>query len=164
VYRYDFTGLETEPLYRMTTLSDEPSKAMQFTGTVRMHPNGSVVYVANRTLGAYKEGDRKILAKGGDNIAVFSIDPHSGLPALLQNIDSEGTMPRTMAIDPSGEFLIVANQFEIKAFDGDDLKTVPQSLIVFRIAPDGQLTRAARHALELGSKPMIWMDLVRASK
>lgn len=88
----------------------------------------------------------------------------SGRPTLLQNIDSEGIMPRTMAIDQSGEFLIVANQFEIEAFDGDLRKTVPQSLMVFRIAPDGQLTRAVGHELELVSRPMIWMDLLAAPK
>ncbi|HEV2325819.1 MAG TPA: lactonase family protein [Terracidiphilus sp.] len=45
-----------------------------------------------------------------NNIAVFSIDPQSGVPYPLQFVSSEGIMPRHFALDLSGIWLAVANQ------------------------------------------------------
>jgi 6-phosphogluconolactonase len=59
-------------------------------------PSGRFLYTSTR--GAQNE------------IASFSIDPHSGFPRPLQFISSEGIMPRHIALDPSGSWLAVANQ------------------------------------------------------
>lgn len=45
-----------------------------------------------------------------NNIAVFSIDPHSGMPHPIQFISSDGIMPRHFALDLSGFWLAVENQ------------------------------------------------------
>ena len=161
VYRYDSSGLDPEPLFRTTTLfAGGPSKGVQYAGTVRMHPSGRFVYVANRTLGFHEEDGKKLLTTGGDDIAVFEIDPQSGCPTPLERIDSEGVMPRTIATDPAGDVLVVANQFAVEAFDDEQMKCVPQSLVLYRIAADGGLTRAKRYELEMDQKPMIWMDVL----
>ena len=162
VYRYDSSGFASEPLFTETTIFGGASKGDQYAGTVRMHPSGRFVYIANRTMGTYEEDGRVFLTKGGDDIAVFTIDPESGRPTPMQRIDAEGIMPRTMAFDPAGELLVVANQFTVEAYDGDVVRRVPQALMLYQIAQDGRLTRVGRHELEIGTKPMIWMDLFPA--
>jgi 6-phosphogluconolactonase len=60
-----------------------------------LHPNGKLLYASNR---------------GHSNtIAIFRID-HDGLPVPAGHVSSNGTVPRFFNIDPSGKFLIAANQ------------------------------------------------------
>jgi 6-phosphogluconolactonase len=60
-----------------------------------LHPNGKFLYVSNR---------------GNSNtLAIFRID-HEGLPVPAGHVPTYGTIPRFFNIDPSGNFLIVANQ------------------------------------------------------
>jgi len=160
VYRYDHKGFDPEPLFVHTTLFGGASKAMQLCGTVKIHPNGRYVYVANRTLGWYEENGKKMLAKGGDDIAVFEIDALTGGLTPLQRIDSEGIMPRTMSFDAEAKLLIVANQFEVEALEGTEIKHIPQSLAVYKINIDGRLELANKYPLSKYQKPMIWMDVL----
>jgi len=80
-----------------------------------LHPNGKFLYVSNR---------------GNSNtIAIFRID-RDGLPVPAGHVPSYGTLPRFFNIDPSGKFLVAANQGS-----GD--------LVTFAIDPSsGALTRA----------------------
>jgi 6-phosphogluconolactonase len=75
---------------------------------IQLHPNGRVVYGANR---------------GHDSIVVVGLDPDSGRLSPLDHQPCGGTTPRDMAIDPSGHFLLVANQnsdlVSVHAIDGD---------------------------------------------
>lgn len=49
--------------------------------------------------------------RGVDTIVTFDIDPQSGkLTGPTSEVDSRGSMPRGMTIDPSGKWLVVANQ------------------------------------------------------
>jgi 6-phosphogluconolactonase len=79
-----------------------------------LHPNGKFLYVSNR---------------GNSNtIAIFHLD-HEGLPVPAGHVSSNGKLPRFFNIDPSGNFLIAANQGS-----GD--------LVTFAIDPSsGALTR-----------------------
>jgi 6-phosphogluconolactonase len=124
------------------------------------HESRNNLYVANRTLGWYEENGKKILAKGGDDIAVFEIDDITGCPTAVQRIDSEGIMPRTMSFDADGKLLIVANQFEVEALDGSEMRQIPQSLVVYKINPNGRLELAIKYELKAHQKPMIWMDVL----
>ena len=45
-----------------------------------------------------------------------------------------------MTIDPTGHFLVVANQKEVPKKDGDKIIKVEPNLSVFRIGDDGKLT------------------------
>ena len=77
---------------------------------IAVHPNDRFVYVSNR---------------GANSIAVFAIDRGAtekevGTLKAAGTFPSGGKTPRNFAIDPTGTYLIAANQ------DGD-------SLVVFRI-------------------------------
>jgi 6-phosphogluconolactonase len=41
---------------------------------------------------------------------VFEIDPLSGKLQLIQHVSTQGNWPRNFTLDPSGRFLLVANQ------------------------------------------------------
>lgn len=62
---------------------------------IAIHPNGKFLYTSNR---------------GADDIAVFSIDQHSGKLMLVAHISTFGKEPRHFTIDPTGKRLLVANQ------------------------------------------------------
>jgi 6-phosphogluconolactonase len=49
-------------------------------------------------------------APGANTISVFAVDAKTGNLSLIQNIFCDGDFPRGMGIDPSGHWLIVANQ------------------------------------------------------
>jgi 6-phosphogluconolactonase len=79
-----------------------------------LHPNGKFLYTSNRS--------------HSNTIAIFHIGD-DGLPAPAGHVSSNGKVPRFFNIDPSGKFLIAANQGS-----GD--------LVTFRIDPSsGALTR-----------------------
>ena len=47
---------------------------------------------------------------GPNSVSVFTIDQHTGKLTPLQVVSCGGDWPRNFAIDPSGDFLVVANQ------------------------------------------------------
>jgi len=146
VYRRIDHGLSAEPLFNEATLADGTGvKAGQTASTVHVHPNGRFVYVANRGAAAGTT----------NNIAVFRIDPATGKPSLVQNIDTHGSTPRTFSIDPTGRLLIVGNQVTTTGANA-----VPANLAVFRIRSDGQLEFADRYVVAVGQKPLWWMGIV----
>jgi len=102
--------------------------AAQDTGAhVLSHPNGKYVYGSNR---------------GSNTIAAFSYDA-AGKLTLLEHESSRGKTPRGFDIDPSGQFMVVANQL---AEDGPG-----GSVTVFAIEPDGRLTARASPLTGLAS-------------
>jgi 6-phosphogluconolactonase len=64
------------------------------TAEVQVHPSGKFLYGSNR---------------GHDTIAVFSIGPRGRL-TLIENVPTQGKIPRNFGLDPSGSFLLAANQ------------------------------------------------------
>jgi 6-phosphogluconolactonase len=66
--------------------------------------------------------------RGHDSIALFSIDGHNGTLTLVDHFPTQGKAPRNFEIDPTGKFLLVANQDS-------------NNIVVFRIDPNsGRLT------------------------
>ena len=61
-----------------------------------VHPNGKFLYSSNRA--------------GIDTISAFSIDPVKGTLHLKGEYPTMGKTPRNFAIDPTGKFLLAANQ------------------------------------------------------
>jgi 6-phosphogluconolactonase len=59
-----------------------------------MHPSGKFMYATNR---------------GHDSIAVFSVNSDSGQLTLIQNISTQGKIPRNCELDPTGKWLLVTN-------------------------------------------------------
>ena len=61
-----------------------------------LHPSGKFLYASNR---------------GDDNsIAVFAVDREKGTLALIEFVPTGGKTPRNFAIDPTGKWLLAANQ------------------------------------------------------
>lgn len=85
-------------LEKIETLSAHPADFKGNIGTADIHvsPDGEFLYVSNR-------GD-------ANNIAIFSIDQQSGRLSLKGFQPVSGKTPRNFGIDPSGNFLLAANQ------------------------------------------------------
>ncbi|NLF16292.1 MAG: lactonase family protein [Lentisphaerae bacterium] len=62
---------------------------------IHIHPNQRFVYASNR---------------GHDSLAVFAIDPDSGLLTWLEATPVEVAFPRSFTLDPSGRWILAAGQ------------------------------------------------------
>ena len=134
---------------------------MQAAGTIHIHPTGRFVYVANRASSTVGFKGQQVFAGGENNIAVFSINPATGEPTLIQNIDTRGMSARTFALDPSGRILVAANQFPMMVRAGFNLRTVPASLAVFRVRGDGKLDFVRKYDVQAGGgKALFWTGIV----
>jgi 6-phosphogluconolactonase len=70
---------------------------------IEIHPNGRFLYESNRR--TYSETQR-----APDTIGVYAIDPNDGTLAPVQESLTGGVMPRSFALDPTGKFLLAANE------------------------------------------------------
>ena len=163
VYRKLSDGTPSpEPSFVKDTLADpQHVRPMQAAGTIHIHPTGKFVYVANRASSTVDFKGQQVFAGGENNIAVFSINPATGEPTLIQNIDTRGMSARTFALDPSGRILVAANQFPMMVRAGSTLRTVPASLAVYRVRSDGKLEFVRKYDVEAGSgKTLFWAGIV----
>jgi 6-phosphogluconolactonase len=111
--------LKTGTLNRLQTLSTLPKdfKGENDDAEIRIHPNGKFLYASNR---------------GHDSIAVFAIDPAKGTLTKVDDVLTQGKIPRSFEIDPTGKYLLAENQ------QSDDI-------VVFRIDEStGRLTPAGQ--------------------
>ncbi len=84
-----------------------------YTSEILVHPSGRFLYGSNR---------------GHHSIAVFAIDPNTGLLSLVEIPSCGGQWPRNFAIDPTGAWMLVGNERS-------------DNIVLFRIDPDsGKLT------------------------
>ncbi len=89
-------------------------KPVEDTGAdIRVTPNGKFVYATNR----------------GTSNTIVAYDVSSGAQEFIEHEPTQGEIPRSMAMDPQGEFLLVGNR-------GDN------KVSVFNIAADGSLDLA----------------------
>ena len=103
-------SLSPEPLYKLrSTVSPFDSHVRQAAGGIHVHPDGRTVYLTNRANSMVDFKGKKVFQGGENNIAVFSIDPNSGEPVLVQNADPQSFHVRTFSIDPSGKILLAAS-------------------------------------------------------
>jgi len=70
---------------------------------IEIHPNGKFLYESNRRTKSETE-------RAPDTIGVFSIDPQSGMLAPVEQSLTGGVMPRNFKIDPTGAYLLAANE------------------------------------------------------
>lgn len=70
-------------------------KGESWCADIHLSADGRFVYGSNR---------------GHNSIAVFSREPNSGKLELIETVSVEGNWPRNFTIDPSGKFMLVANQ------------------------------------------------------
>src|SRR5213592_2069874 len=110
--RFDSTRGTLSP---QGTLSTLPAgwTGTNYPADIHVAATGRTVYVSNR---------------GHNSIAMFSVADSTGALALEQVISTEGDWPRNFSLDPSGRWLLVANQRS-------------DSVVVFGRDPDnGRLT------------------------
>ena len=161
VFKLEGDTLRAEPLFRKETMVDPDHPGpRQLVGTIHVHPNGRFVYVINRAYGTKDAGGRQVFSGGENNIAVFAVDPVSGEPTLIQNIDTHGYYARTFSIDPSGRMLVAAHVMPMVVQEGAGYTNVPANLSVFRIADDGKLDFARKYDVDVGSNLMFWMGML----
>ena len=93
------------------------AELLQAAAEIRFRPDGKFIYATIR---------------GHDSVSVFAAGAHSGKLTFVQNISAGGKVPRGLGIDPTGRWLITANQksdnaveFQIDAATG-------------RLSPTGQ--------------------------
>lgn len=96
------TGFDYDPehgsLREFQTISTLPAdfKGQKGDAEVAVHRSGKFLYASNR-------GD-------ANSIAIFRIDPSSGKLTAAGHVSTQGKAPRDFTIDPSGTWLLAANQ------------------------------------------------------
>jgi 6-phosphogluconolactonase (cycloisomerase 2 family) len=162
VFAFDNGGaLSPEPIHRVGTL-ERPNdiRGRQVVGTVHVHPNGRTVYVANRASSTVEANGTRIFAGGENSLAVFAIDPASGMPTPIQHIDTRGIHCRTFHIDPSGRLLVAAHIMGLPVPENGGTRFVPASLSLFRIGVSGRLDFVRKYDVDVGDRTMWWMGMV----
>jgi 6-phosphogluconolactonase len=110
---------------RLQTISTLPKdfKGENDDAEVHVHPSGKFLYASNR---------------GHDSIAVFAIDANKGTLSKIDDVPTQGKIPRSFEIDPTGHFLLAEN-------------SKSDNIVIFRIDQNtGRLT-ATGQVLEVGS-------------
>jgi len=106
------------------TLLENKFRGQTAGAAIHISPDGRYLYASNRL--------------ETNEISVYVIDPETGMLTFVQRVTSFGKNPRDFAIDPTGHFLVVANQ------DSD-------SIYVYKIDQNnGQLSNVVSH-IELGN-------------
>jgi 6-phosphogluconolactonase len=70
---------------------------------IAIRPDGKFLYESNRRT----QGET---VRGPETIGVFAIDSKTGMLTRVEQVLSGGTSPRNFEIDPTGSFLLAANQ------------------------------------------------------
>jgi 6-phosphogluconolactonase len=154
-------SLAPEPAYnKKTTVGTYDISFPQAAGGIHVHPDGRAVYVSNRANATVDFNGKRVFRGGENNIAVFSIDPGTGEPVLVQHADPESFHVRTFSIDPTGRILVAASISDMWVREGEGVRHAPAALTVFRIAGDGRLEFARRIDVELGGRFQWWTGFV----
>ena len=127
VYSYGASDGSMTPLQKISTL---PSSfhGENTAAEVVLDPAEKFLYASNR---------------GDDNsIAVFAVDPKKGTLTLVEIVPTEGKTPRNFAIDPSGRWLLAANQDS-------------NNIVTFRINPQSGRLTASRKSIEVNSPTIL---------
>jgi len=95
IYVYDYDGPDSKQLEAISMVADGYKGAIG-AADIHVSPDGKFLYASNR-------GD-------ANEIVVFSINPDNGRLTFVERKPSMGKTPRNFVIDPSGSFLLVANQ------------------------------------------------------
>jgi len=81
----------------MQTLSTLPEgyQGSSSCAEVQITPTGDLLFGSNR---------------GHNSLVTYAIDPDQGTLRLLGHVSTRGSIPRNFTVDPSGNWVIVANQ------------------------------------------------------
>ncbi len=160
--------LGDRPIFTKASLPAPPvhrEGLYQRSGTVHTHPNGRFIYQANRATDTADGPGTGAWGSGTNAIAVFSIDATTGEPALIQNAETHGIVPRTFSLDSTGRILVAANQNRHEMRGAAESDTLPSSLALFRVLPNGKLDYQRKYDVETrGNATLFWMGIVARSR
>ncbi len=123
-FAYNASKGSLSPLQTLSTLSSlrkdysGPKEAAE----IAVHPNGKFLYASNRG--------------GVDTISAFGINPGKGTLKLIDEFPTMGKTPRNFAIDPTGKFLLAANQ------ESNNIVTFRIDPATGRLSPTGDIVEA----------------------
>ncbi|HSF31415.1 MAG TPA: beta-propeller fold lactonase family protein [Candidatus Tectomicrobia bacterium] len=165
MFPLDGDTLSPVPLFRKETLARPHNiVSRQAAGTVHVHPNGRVVYVANRADTTTEVDGQKVFVGGENNLATYLINQETGEPTLIGHTDTHGIHCRTFHIDPSGRLLIAAHIRPLLVNEGGAVRHVPACLSVFRIGHDGKLDFVRTYDVDVGNHSLFWMGMVQLTR
>jgi 6-phosphogluconolactonase (cycloisomerase 2 family) len=162
MFTLDGDALSPVPRFRKETLARPDNKlSRQAAGTVHVHPNGGVVYAANRADTTTEVVGQKVFVGGENNLATYLINQETGEPTLIGHAETHGIHCRTFHIDPSGRLLVAAHIRPLLVKEGATVRHVPACLSVFRIGNDGALDFVRKYDVDVGNHTMFWMGMVQ---
>jgi 6-phosphogluconolactonase (cycloisomerase 2 family) len=157
MHRLEGDSVTPEPLYNLPTTTGSYDHFFgQISSGIHVHPNGRCVYVANRSDAKADLNGQRVFSGGENSIAVFSIDPDTGEPTLIQQADPQLSHVRTFSFDPSGKLLVAASIEGRDVRAGDAVRHLPAGLSVFRVGDDGRLTFVRKYDVETGDGQLQW--------
>jgi 6-phosphogluconolactonase len=123
VHVFDYDNGKLKEKQSVTLLNDR-FKGQTAGAAIHISPDGKFLYASNRL--------------ETNEISVYSIEPETGALTFVQRVSTFGKNPRDFAIDPTGRYLVVANQ------DSDTI------YIYRRDENTGTITRISQ-AIEIGN-------------
>jgi 6-phosphogluconolactonase (cycloisomerase 2 family) len=126
-YRLTENGLEFLEDYQANSKTQDIYRSAD----IHISPDGKFLYVSNR-------------GSDENTIAIFSINIKDGMLKLVGHESTYGEHPRNFAIDPSGNFLLVANQFS-------------DNIVIFRRNPKTGKLRKLPNELSIGTPASLQM-------
>ena len=154
-------GIGATPLGASDTVRKPGGRQpVQFAGALRVHPSGRWLYVLNRSDATVPYAGRQVHDEGENTVAVFSIDPASGVPRLIQSAETGAFHCRTMSIHPGGGVLVTLAAAPLAVREGDRVRDVPAGLSVFGIDGDGRLNLARFYGIEAAGAALAWCGMV----
>lgn len=162
-FRLENDFIDPRPVSTLPSLQKPDRRhSRQLAGPIHVHPSGRWVYLANRADGSVEREGVRVFTSGENNIAVYEIDPETGMPSLRQHLATETFHVRTFSCDPSGRLLVAASIRPLARDVGaDKLEHVPAALSVFRIGDEGSLELLRKYDVPTeGSQMQYWSGLV----
>jgi 6-phosphogluconolactonase (cycloisomerase 2 family) len=159
--------LSAEPLFVTSLLASAAgSRPGQAASAIRMHPtNGKTLYVANRGRGKEVFRGEEVISEDMENsIAVFSVDPATGEPRLIQSADPQSLDIRMFALHPDGRSLVATSHESdgpIKRRRGNGIEVIPPRIVLLSIEADGRLTFQYKQDVQTGDMFQLWCGAVR---
>ena len=102
--------------------SADPSDKWQ--SEIRIHPSGRFMYVGQRS---------RTPMVTDQTVAIFSINEQTGAVKRIGNEPTLGKTPRNLALDPTGNWLVVANQDPAKPTDTPQPAFPFSSIVVYKM-------------------------------
>lgn len=101
IYAFDYDGPKTKQIEAISMLS-EGFKGTVGGADIHVSPDGKFLYATNRGT--------------ANEIVVFAINPDNGRLTFVERKSTMGNHPRNFAIDPTGNYLLIANQMSNNIF------------------------------------------------